>query len=64
MAGFVVPFVFFAGVVGLLWAIYNYKKISEVNIKQVEAGEGEESKSLLDANDPVSIGAIIQEGAS
>lgn len=64
MPGFVVPFVFVSGIAGLIWAIYNYKKLSEVNIKRLSQKEGEESKSLLDGYDPVSIGAIIQEGAS
>jgi hypothetical protein len=41
MAGFVVPFVFFSGIVGLLWAIYNYKKLSEVNVKRLSEKEGE-----------------------
>jgi len=36
MAGFVVPFVFFAGITGLIWAIYNYKKLSDVNVKPIE----------------------------
>lgn len=64
MAGFVVPFVFISGIVGLVWAIYNYKRISEVNIKQQSHKAEEEGKSLLDTYDPVSIGAIIQEGAN
>jgi Na+/H+-translocating membrane pyrophosphatase len=64
MAGFVVPFVFFAGIVGLIWAIYNYKKLSDVNVKPMDEGEEESGKKLIDGFDPVSIGAIIQEGAS
>ncbi len=64
MAGFVIPFVFFSGIIGLLWAIYNYKRISEVNIKRLSEKEGESTKSFLEGHDPVSIGAIIQEGAS
>ena len=36
MAGFVVPFVFFTGIAGLIWAIYNYKKLSDVNVKPIE----------------------------
>jgi len=44
MAGFVVPFVFFAGIVGLIWAIYNYKKLSDVNVKPMEEGEEESGK--------------------
>jgi len=32
MALFVVTFVFVAGVVGLVWAIYNYKQLSDVEL--------------------------------
>lgn len=35
MTGFVISFVFFSGIIGLLWAIYNYKKISEVEVKRL-----------------------------
>jgi len=33
MGGFVVPFVFFSGFVGLFWAIYNYCKLSEIEVR-------------------------------
>ena len=34
MALFVVNLVFVSGIVGLVWALYNYKKLSEVDIKE------------------------------
>ncbi len=37
---FVVAFVFFTGIVGLIWAVYNYKRLSEVEIKRVSEHEG------------------------
>ena len=30
---FVVAFVFVSGIIGLVWAIYNYNKLGEVNVK-------------------------------
>ena len=60
---FVVTLVFVSGVVGLLWAFYNYRKLAEIDCKLPQARE-EEEKKLLDSFDPISIGAIIEEGAS
>jgi H(+)-translocating pyrophosphatase len=60
--GFVVPLVFFSGIAGIIWAIYNYKKIGEVEMREVSKVSGRE-EHLLDRHDPVEIGSIIEEGA-
>lgn len=60
---FVVTFVYVSGIIGLIWAIYNYKKLGEISIRTSEKSEHEGEK-LLDKFDPVAIGEIIQEGAS
>ena len=36
--GFVVPLVFFSGIVGLFWAIYNYKKLGDIEVKRASKG--------------------------
>ena len=59
----VVTLVFTSGIIGLIWALYNYRKLAEVDCKLPEGKEQEETK-LLDTFDPVSIGKIIEEGAS
>ena len=61
--GFVVPLVFFSGFVGLFWAIYNYKKLGQIQIRASSKSAPGDQK-LLDKQDPIQIGAIIQEGAS
>jgi len=60
---FVVTLVFVSGVIGLIWAFYNYRKLSDIDCKLPNPRE-EEEKKLLDSFDPISIGAIIEEGAS
>jgi len=39
---FVVILVFVSGIVGLAWAVYNFKKLGEVSIKVAEKSEHEE----------------------
>ena len=39
MALFVVTFVFVAGIVGIVWAIYNYKHLADVDLEGVEKSE-------------------------
>lgn len=39
MALFVVTFVFVAGIVGIVWAIYNYKQLADVDLEGVEKSE-------------------------
>jgi hypothetical protein len=56
--GFLVPFIFIAGILGLAWAYYNYKKLSEVSIHSDSEGE-EKLLGSHDHFDPVTIGAII-----
>jgi len=53
-----VPFIFIAGILGLAWAYYNYKKLSEVSIHSDSEGE-EKLLGSHDHFDPVTIGAII-----
>ena len=60
---FIIPFIYFSGVVGLLWAIYNFRKLGEVDIR-ISKHSAHSDDRLLHKEDPVSIGAIIQEGAS
>ena len=60
---FVVTLVFVSGIAGLIWSFYNYKKLKEIECKVPQPQE-EEGKSLMGHFDPISIGAIIEEGAS
>lgn len=40
--GFVVPLVFFSGIIGLFWAIYNYRKLGEIDIRTSFKAQEEE----------------------
>lgn len=60
---FVVTLVFVCGILGLIWSYYNYRKLSEIQCKKPE-GHDDKERKLVDTFDPISIGAIIEEGAS
>ena len=60
---FVVTLVFISGILGLIWAFYNYRKLSEIQCKKPQ-GRDSQDRKLVDSFDPISIGAIIEEGAS
>ena len=55
---FVVTLVFLSGIAGLVWAIYNYKKLGEIECRMA-SGRSQQEVKLLEHYDPVSIGAII-----
>lgn len=55
------PLVFIAGIAGLVWALYNYKKLGDIECRPLSRSE--HAEKLLDRFDPTEIGSIIEEGA-
>lgn len=62
---FIVNLVFISGIAGLVWALYNYRELKSIECRSLsEKSHGEEDEKLVVHYDPVSIGAIIKEGAN
>lgn len=64
MSAGVYVFVVLAGIVGIVWSIYNYIKLKEIDLGG--EAQNEDLKQALNSKHPgvVEIGMIIKEGAS
>lgn len=64
MSAGVYVFVVLAGIVGIVWSIYNYIKLKEIHLGG--EAQNQDLKQALNSKHPgvVEIGMIIKEGAS
>ena len=59
----IITLVVIAGVLGLAWARYNYKKVASITLNSCSIGLNEQDEEMVDRMSVAEIGKIIADGA-